>query len=238
MINKIFLVITVYNSEKYIGETIQSIIDQVYKNWKLVIIDDGSTDNSLDIANNCSINDDRITVIHQENQGQTKALYDAMELNDCPYFGWVDADDILAPFCLSDTVKILDNDVTIGMVYTNHILIDQNGTHMGIGNRCNIPYSSERLLIDFMTHHFRLIRSDVFNSIGGICLDDDIQMVQDYDISLKISEVSKIYHHPKSLYYYRIHGNNITITKPKKIIEKVNIAINNAKVRRGLTTSL
>ena len=233
--NTVFLLITVYNSESYIADTIKSIIEQTYKNWELVIIDDGSTDKSLEISQYYEYCDSRITVITQNNTGQTQALYNGMQLNNHPYFGWVDSDDILHPLCLQNTVRMLDADVSTGMVYTEHTLIDNTGTHMNISRGDYIPYSPERLLEDFMTFHFRLIRTSVFENIGGICLDENINIVQDYNISLKISEVTKILYCSQILYYYRIHASNITRTKPDKILENVENCKRNALVRRGIT---
>jgi GT2 family glycosyltransferase len=118
------------------------------------------------------------------------------------------------------------------MVYTNHQLIDKDNKDLGLGGRCKIPYSSERLLIDFMTFEFRLIRTEIYNKIGGI--DLEISHVQDYDMCLKISEVTEIYHHPESLYYYRVHPKMISQIEKNIVTLNAAQAIRNALERRGL----
>ncbi|WP_265278363.1 hypothetical protein [Nostoc sp. KVJ3] len=82
--------------------------------------------------------------------------------------GWVDSDDILAPTALEQTISILNNHPKVGLVYTDYQLMDEQGNLHGIGQRCQIPYSKERLLVDFMIFHFRLIRRTVYEQVGGI----------------------------------------------------------------------
>jgi GT2 family glycosyltransferase len=118
------------------------------------------------------------------------------------------------------------------MVYTEHWEIDEGGLIRGVGKRSQIPYSQERLLIDFMTFHFRLMRREVYERVGGI--DLDFPQAQDYDICLKISEVTDIYHLPCPLYHYRIHGDTISIAHKSQQRERSATAVRNALMRRGL----
>ena len=227
------LVMTVYNREDYLSLALDSILLQTYPHWQLTIWDDGSTDSSPDIAQHYALFDPRISAVKAKHAGQTHGLHAAMIYSVHPYFGWVDSDDLLAPDALAVTVGILDTQPQVGMVYTDHRLIDENGRNLGLGARCQIPYSPERLLIDFMTFHFRLIRREIYNKIGGI--DIEIPHVQDYDICLKISEVAEIYHHPQPLYDYRIHSTMISQTQRAEVTVGAATAVRNALVRRGLS---
>ena len=149
------------------------------------------------------------------------------------YLAWIDSDDLLAPDALAATVAILDTNPQFGMVYTDHSLIDERGHTLGLGARCQIPYSKERLLIDFMTFHFRLIRREIYDLVGGI--DLDFPQAQDYDICLKISEVTEIYHLQQPFYYYRIHPDTISQSQNARQTERAATAVRNALVRRGLS---
>jgi hypothetical protein len=142
-------------------------------------------------------------------------------------------DDLLAPETLAATAGILDRFPQVGMVYTDHLLIDDLGRTLGMGAKCQIPYSKERLLIDFMTFHFRLIRWEMYDRIGGI--DLAVPYVQDYDLCLKISEIAEIYHHPQPLYYYRVHPTMISQTQQVDVTTYAAMAVRNALVRRGLS---
>jgi glycosyltransferase involved in cell wall biosynthesis len=227
------LVMTVYNREDYLSQALESILNQIYPHWYLTLWDDGSTDSSPEIAQHYAQLDHRIHFTRANHAGQTHSLHAAMMNTRHKYFGWVDSDDLLAPDALAVTVAILDHSPQIGMVYTNHRLIDRDGSNLGLGARCQIPYSRERLLIDFMTFHFRLIRREIYNAIGGI--DLKFIQAQDYDVCLKISEVTEIYHYPQPLYFYRVHPKMISQTQKSDVISYAAMAVRNALVRRGLS---
>ena len=107
----------------------------------------------------------------------------------------------------------------VGMVYTNYQVIDEIGKVRGIGSRCQIPYSKEQLLVDLMTFHFRLMRRSTYEQVGGI--DSSFQWADDYDLCLKISEVTQIHHLPRLLYLYRCHSDNMTNSLEKKLAIEV-----------------
>jgi glycosyltransferase involved in cell wall biosynthesis len=97
-----------YNAEKYIAEAIQSIINQTYNNWELIIVDDGSTDATGSIAK--SFTGERISTYHQENKGQCAAANKAYSLSKGGLIKFFDADDILSPgFIQSQVVKLNNN---------------------------------------------------------------------------------------------------------------------------------
>ena len=235
MTSKVFLVMTVYSRQTYLPLALDSILGQTYPHWLLTIWDDGSTDSSCEIARRYAQLDHRIQFIAAPHTGRQHALREAIASNtqNYDYLAWVDSDDLLAPEALAATVAILNHHPTIGMVYTNHWIIDKQGKILGLGARCQIPYSKNRLLIDFMTFHFRLIRRDVYNRVGGI--DLEFPQAQDYDICLKISEITEIYHLQQPLYYYRVHPDTISLGQKDSQIERSATAVRNALVRRGLS---
>jgi glycosyltransferase involved in cell wall biosynthesis len=227
------LVMTVYNRENYLSQSLDSILSQTYPHWHLTIWDDGSTDTSPDIAHHYATLDPRICFIPALHTGRANALQSAIQALERPYLAWIDSDDLLDPDALVTTVAILDTNPSVGMTYTDHWVVDSQGKILGIGARCQVPYSKERLLIDFMTFHFRLIRREVYDLVGGI--DLDFPQAQDYDLCLKISEVTEIYHHPQPLYYYRLHPETISHQQRAKQTERAATAVNNALKRRGLS---
>jgi glycosyltransferase involved in cell wall biosynthesis len=150
----ISLVITVYNRERYLSEAIESVLAQTRQDFDLLIWDDGSTDNSVEIAKEYAKRDRRIRVVAAEHQGRTPSLKEALAQTKGSYIGLVDSDDLLAPTALEETATVLEADPVVGLVYTDYMDIDRQGKVIGYGNRCRVPYSKERLLIDFMTFHF------------------------------------------------------------------------------------
>jgi GT2 family glycosyltransferase len=136
-----------------------------------------------------------------------------------------------SPTALEETAGFLDANPTAGLVYTDYLVIDAVGNVRGIGQRSQIPYSKNRLLIDFMTFHFRLMRADAYLAAGGI--DPSMELAEDYDLCLRLSEITQIKHLNKALYYYRIHDSNLT-RRQIDLIHWSAVASRRAIERRGL----
>lgn len=113
-IELISVIVPVYNAQEYIAECIKSVIEQTYKNLEILIIDDGSTDNSLNICHN--FNDERIKIYHNENKGLSFARQFGIDYSRGKYFVTIDADDWILPNyveSLYETIKKRDSDVAI-----------------------------------------------------------------------------------------------------------------------------
>ena len=228
----ISLITTVYNRLPFLAQTLDSILAQTYPHFELLIWDDGSTDDSVEIAQHYACLDPRVHVIAvPRNQGLSVSLRAAIATTSGQYLGWVDSDDLLAPTALEATVAVLEEFTDVGLVYTNYHLIDEQGRDCGLGKLCRTPYSKDQLLVDFMTFHFRLIRRSVYDRVGGV--DDSLAAAEDYDLCLKLSEVTEIYHLAQPLYFYRRHSSNISNDRLHTIhwTQKV---IRDALHRRGL----
>ena len=232
----ISIVMTVYNRERYLKAAIESVLAQTYPNFELLIWDDGSTDNSLNIARSYTKLDSRIKALAAEHRGVSYSLMAAIRETAFPYFGCVDSDDLLAPKALAETVAILDANPQVGVVYTNYLTIDENDCVGGEGELCKIPYSPEQLLVDPMVFHFRLIRRSAYNSCGGV--DPTFGNSADYELCLRLSEVTEIRKLNKPLYYYRIHPQSISRQRRAEQILLCHNAVEQALVRRKLDDKL
>jgi len=231
--SRISLVIPVHNREKHLSQVIHSILVQTNPNFELIVWDDASTDHSLEIAQHYARHDQRVRVVSGCHRGQTRSLKAAFEMATGTYIGWVDSDDVLAPTALEKTVKQLDIQPEVGLVYTNYWVINEQNQIKELGQRCSIPYSKNRLLVDFMVFHFRLIRRTAFEQAGGIAVECDF--VQDYDLCLRLSEITEIAHIPEPLYYYRVHTHSMSDEQSLDIVNGAKAAVNCALVRRGLS---
>lgn len=96
----ISVIVPVYNAEKYLREAIESVINQTYQNWELILVNDGSTDSSPEICNEYSRKDKRIQVIHKSNSGGAKSRQEGLEKSIAPLVTFMDADDYLEPIAL------------------------------------------------------------------------------------------------------------------------------------------
>lgn len=231
----ISLIITTYNDDRdYLQAAIQSVLAQTYPNFELLVWDDGSTSgNSVAVARDYAQRDRRVRVIEAEHRGRVGALAGAIAQTTGLYLGWVDHDDLLHPLALEQTLAVLETHPTTGMVYTDYLDIDEQGQVLGYGSACQIPYSPERLLVDFMTFHFRLIRRSTFEQAGG--LDTAIEFAEDYDLCLRLSEITEIRQLKEPLYYYRLHGSNTSVRYRIEQVLRSRLAVKRALHRRGLS---
>ena len=118
------VIVPVYKVEKYIAECIESILAQTYTNFRLILVDDGTPDNAGKICDEFAKKDSRITVIHQENAGVTRARARGVEeASDCEFITFVDSDDMLAKTALEEYMSLMAEDIDIVLnsrYYTEH----------------------------------------------------------------------------------------------------------------------
>jgi len=227
------LVMTVYNMDRYIERSLKSAIAQTFENWELIVWDDGSTDESAAIAQRYADKDQRIRFYQgAENIGQGRALQQAHTLTKGEFVGWLDADDWLAPTALQETVECLRQNPDYGMVYTDHVDVDEKGIQHDLGYRCQIPFSPQRLLVDLLIFHFRLVRQTVFSAVDGFNLE--IECAEDYDLFLRISEITPVYHLQRPLYFYLRNSQGLSSQRTMQQRQGSANAVRLALKRRGL----
>ncbi len=229
----ISLIMPTFNRAPFIAAAIGSILRQTERDFELIVWDDGSTDDTGEVARHAAGDDPRVRVMRSEtNGGISVSINAAARFITGNYMGWVDSDDGLAPTALSETRAVLDANPNVGMVYTDYLVMDESGRVTGQGTRTKIPYSKDRLLIDFMTFHFRLMRRELFHQAGA--LDEQMDAAQDYDLCLRLSEITEIQHLARPLYLYRVHKNTISSANRLRQIMKAKEAIEKALRRRKM----
>jgi glycosyltransferase involved in cell wall biosynthesis len=228
----ISLLMTTYNRARFVGPAIKSVLAQARGDFELIVWDDGSTDDTPAVARAVADGDPRVRFHDDAHVGHPGSRIAAARLATGPYLGWVDSDDGLHPDALAETAGVLDARPGVGLVYTNYLTMDEAGRVLGPGQRCKVPYSRDQLLVDFMTFHFRLMRRDLFERVGGI--DPTMGAADDYDLCLRLSEVTEVHHVPKPLYLYRVHAATVGHEQRLDQIRCSERAIRNALKRRGL----
>lgn len=114
---KISIIIPSYNYEKYIGETLQSLIAQTYQKWECFVVDDGSKDNTRQVVNEFAERDERIKYVYQENAGQASARNNGLSFATGKYIQFLDADDLLESLKLERQISFLEAHPEIDIVY-------------------------------------------------------------------------------------------------------------------------
>ena len=114
------VIVPVYNVERYIEECIESILAQTYTNFRLILVDDGTPDNADKICDKYAKKDSRITVIHQENAGVTRARARGVEeAIDCEWITFVDGDDTITEDALESMYSYTNNNIDIVVATLN-----------------------------------------------------------------------------------------------------------------------
>lgn len=127
-----------YNAEKYFAFAIESVLSQTYKDWELILLNDGSSDNSLSIAKKFAEQDSRINVISDgKNKGLGARLNELAALSNGEYIARMDADDIMHPKRLETQLQILKDNPNIDVLGTNAYVIDENDLVFGMRYREN-----------------------------------------------------------------------------------------------------
>lgn len=226
------IVMANHNRGAYLEAAAQSVLAQTDGDLELILWDDGSTDDSAEIAGRLASQDARVVFASAEHGGLGRAMLGAHALARGELVGWVDSDDLLMAHALARCVGELRASAGVGMVYSDYYAMSADGGVMGLGHRCRVPYSAQGLLVSFMTFHFRLVRRELMERVGGI--DAGLEMAWDYDLCLRLSEAAGVAHVREPLYMYRVHAGSVSETRRSEQVAHAKRAVEAALVRRGL----
>ncbi len=219
-----------YNNAKYIEEAINSILSQTYSNWELIIVDDCSTDNSIQIITPYLKNKKIKLLKNGKNLGYGGALKSAIFNASNKIVGIIDADDKLDIKALEKIADAYKKNPDYGVIYSTLWICDSE-----LRNRVQCSWirsieSGDSLIISPGVLHFKTFRLDMYKKTSGFN-SKYLDIAIDFDIILKLEEVTKFKYVDIPLYYYRVQNQGISRDKYKSQIEWY-IAKNNAYIRR------
>lgn len=199
----ISVILPVYNGSSYLNESVDSILSQSYSHFELIIIDDGSSDDSADIIS--SYNDRRIRFVHQDNQGLAATLNRGISIASGTYIARQDQDDVSLPHRFEKQVAFLDTQPDYGMVGTWAVIwegvLPTARTHSHPADNQTLKFN---LLFDNpFVHSSMMIRKSVFAEVGGYSTDCDRQPPEDYELWSRIARKFKVANIPEVLHVYR-----------------------------------
>ena len=216
---KISVIIPLYNHETYIKEAIDSVLNQSCDDFELIVINDGSTDNSEGVVKN--IHDKRILYHYQENQGAHSALNRGISLARGEYISILNSDDVYDTRRFEKMVSILENESTHHAVFSHIEFIDGNGNFLRLKKGAednwlgHDPETSFRgtnnIILDLLAGNFLhttsnlFCRKSVFDNIGHF---SNLQYLHDYDFFLRLCYHYKIHVIEEPLLKYRFHESN------------------------------
>ena len=228
---KVSVVIPAYNHEKFIGEAIQSVLDQTFQDFELIIINDGSTDNTE--AEILKFKDDRIQYYFQSNRGLSPTLNRGIELARGEFFNFLPSDDIFLPEKLAIQLKAFEGSEEIGVVFSYHLVVDGEGREVKddpIVDWFTVPFETKEEIFpalferDFLSVPTALIRMDCFRRVG--LFDESLKTAQDYDMWMRILKYDDLRLIKKVLLKLRWHGKNLTYrVTPETELERAKVLV-------------
>ncbi len=231
--SKLSIVIPMYNAEKYIRRTIESVLEQDFDDFILIVVDDGSSDSSLEIAQ--SIDDDRVTVLSQPpSGGPAKPRNVGVSSSTSEYIAIFDSDDIMCPRKLSESVAILDECKDAGFLISDFGRIDEDDNvildsflaphaafqEIVASAEDGKPYIflpaatafSTLCIENYVGTSSVVIRRAALESLGGF--DESLRNCDDWDMWFRLARRYGIAYTPRRLHYYRARSGNISSRGP------------------------
>ena len=238
--------IPVFNGEKFIEKTIKSVLQQSYTDYELLIIDNCSTDKTINIVN--SFSDARINLIkNNQNIGLIGNWNRCLEYSKGKYIQFLCADDYLAKNCLEKKIEVFNKYSNICLVFNSSYIIDANDEII-MKRR---PFLNDRLFDGKKIAYKSFIKRNLFGEPSNVMFkkdlikeigyfDSKLCYSVDWDYWIKISTKGKVYFINDYLMYYRVISNSITgklLKEKKKLLEDDNQFITNCNQNKNLNLS-
>jgi glycosyltransferase involved in cell wall biosynthesis len=201
------VVIPCYRQAHFLGEAIESVLSQSYRNFEIIVVDDGSPDNTFEVATRYP----GVRYIRQDNRGQSGARNRGLQESKGNYLVFLDADDRLFPNALEIGMDCLDVHPECAFVFGHVKFIAQDGSPL-------LNLNKSRVSGD---HYLNLLRHNYITTVGmvmfrraifdsAIGFDPSLAPAEDWDLYLRITKSFPVYDHGKVVVEYRIHTGNIT----------------------------
>lgn len=226
----ITVLVPIRGDAPFLSAALDSLRAQSVDRWTALLCPIGETAQAA--ACRQAAGDPRMHIANTQSLLISDALAHAAATVDSELLCVLDADDLLEPNALAMLLEALRADTNAGMAYSRHLLIDANGGTLGPGPLCELPYSPQALLLDFMTGPLRLLRTAAYREAGGH--RDAHPDAIEYDLCLRLSEITGVVHVPHPLYRRRIHPQAPEVARWSEGIQGRYDAFVDAVKRRGL----
>lgn len=212
------VVMSVFNGQRFLCEAIDSILDQSFRDFELIVIDDGSTDGSVGILDSYQETDARVTVYHQSNKGLISSLNRGCDLARGKYVARMDADDVVIRFRLQYQVAFLEANPEVAVVGGAVEIINLAG---GFVKTLSFPSRNCEIrsaLLDWcpFIHPAVLIRRESLLSVGGY--RQAVLDAEDYDLWLRMSERFHLANLAVVVLRYRVHPSQVSARKQRQMV--------------------
>lgn len=201
------IIIPGYNRAEYIAETIESVLAQTYRNIEIIVVDDGSTDNTREIVAEYL---PKVQYIWQENSERGASRNHGLRLAKGEFISFLDSDDLWLPNKIEEDLEFLENSSAVGVIYTDICLVDAKGNYLKLIKRKGFRGKvTEKLLEDnFVSIGAHLSRTQLIREIGGFLEERQLSGSEDWEMWVRLSTVTDFAYLPKATTKIRTHEAN------------------------------
>jgi glycosyltransferase involved in cell wall biosynthesis len=233
---EVSVILAAYNAEKYLVEAVQSILDQTFRDFELLLFDDGSKDSTPQIVKDLAAKDPRVVPISRPNKGLTPTLNEGIARATGTFLARMDADDVALPQRFEQQVKYLREHPECVCVGSRVTTIDPLGSPL---KDTDHKLTHEEIDADLLkgigwsiVHPVAMMRADAVRKVGGY--REQFKTSQDLDLFLRLGEVGRLANLPAPLLKYRQHFESVANTKADEQWRVKTIIVGDAYDRRGL----
>ncbi len=200
------VVITTHNHGKYLPDAVESVFNQTYPNLELIVVDDGSTDNTARLMEHYH----EVKYIRQHNKGLSSARNTGIANSTGTYLVFLDADDLLYPHAVATNIKYFETHPQCGFISGWHDRINENKELL---TNYNTPPPRQDFFLTLLRHNYIgmhatvMYHRKVFNQYR---YDESLPACEDHDIYLKIAKHYPVFSHSEKIAAYRLHGHNMS----------------------------
>jgi len=215
----------VYNADRFVAETVETILAQTFNDFEFLIIDDGSTDRSLEILQSYANRDPRIRLISRPNTGYVVALNEGLELARGEFVARIDADDLADPRRLEFQVARMRQEPELVALGSNALAIDEDGLPLG---DYSVPLTHEEIEASHLQgssaihHPAVMLRPGAVKQVGGY--RKHLMPCEDFDLWLRLGEVGRLANLPEKLLTKRLFAGSAvasSLEKQEKLVKDI-----------------
>ncbi len=206
-----------YNQGVFIRETIESVLSQDYDNIEYIVVDGGSTDNSLDIIKEY---EGRLTYISEKDNGQSDAINKGFKMAHGEIVAWLNSDDVYEPNCISKAVEEFQKNDKLGLLYGDGYIIDDASDKIKVFEYTQeFDYWKLVNFWDYIMQPATFFKRETLASVGY--LDENLHYCMDWDLWIKLAAVSEVKYIPELLACSREYGDTKTSTGGDKRLSEI-----------------
>lgn len=229
---RVSVVIPTYNQARFLSEVVGSALAQMYRDLEIIVIDDGSSDNTPEVA---STFPPVVRYFRQENQGSASARNRGIELANGEYLAFIDSDDILLEDALQKSVAFLDQHPEAGFCYGQFYTIDESGRPLRLrrprGATATFVQDGKEEIAHLLFHDYHdaihlsttLVRRSCFEEVG--LFDTRLRVNQDVDMFIRLAKRFAVGHLAEPLAKVRFHSQSITAKSGVEVIQSPHTAV-------------